>query len=300
MRLRIEKHFNISHILTRRLLQIVRCQIVEILLFQQDSHSVVVDSEERGEGIELIRLADFLGSRVRKFNAISLGENKFSFRRKRSFDMEVEFDFWEAVDKGVHDKGVGTDRQSQRRMILLVVVSLLSYVSQIILHPVYGSVGTRLHHYNVLFAVCLVGLFPIRLSKQTEELGMILLAAPLTVPFLFKYSGSWGPIYGPILTQAAMTWPCAFLASNKMRKLAVAIPPMCWAAEKILVQYVQPWIGIVWSRFSALLYLGAFTYRKFFILPYILFVLNQPHVKSGVTPALLARLPPEYTYLDRR
>jgi hypothetical protein len=35
------------------------------------------------------------------------------------------------------------------------------------------------------------------------------------------------------------------------------------------------------------------------VVPYCIFVLNLPHVRTGVSPGLLDRLPSEYTYLAR-
>jgi hypothetical protein len=88
--------------------------------------------------------------------------------------------------------------------------------------------------------------------------------------------------------------------------------------HNLLVPYFQPFIGILWSRFSILVYLGIFALlvdnlpsikhgewstvilTVAALVPIILLILNRPHITTGVTTRLLARLPPEYTYLDRQ
>jgi hypothetical protein len=217
-------------------------------------------------------------------------------------------------------------------IIHLCLLSLVSYVSQIILHPVYGGVGTALHHYHVIFTIAagtslasFLG-FDRLPERNWKGIAVVLITAPLLLPTLFTFSGQLGPIWGPILTQAIMTWPCVFFAShdiatltrppNKISAILLAfsialsiVVILNFTQTRIFVPLLQPNIGIVWSRYSLLLYLGLFalkmdTQRDWVVLaaiiPIVLVILNQPHVRTGVTPRLLARLPPEFTYLDRR
>lgn len=215
-------------------------------------------------------------------------------------------------------------------VIHLCILSLVSYVSQIILHPVYGDVGTALHHYNVVFTIAagtsLATFFGFdRLpARNWKGVAVVLIAAPVLLPAVFEFSGQWGPIWGPILTQAIMTWPCVFFASHdiavpaKPKKFSAVFLALSIATgfiivlgvseTRIFVPLLQPGIGIFWSRFSLLLYIGLFALlmgrRDWLmlaaIIPIALIVLNRPHVTTGVNPRLLARLPPDFTYLDRR
>jgi hypothetical protein len=239
--------------------------------------------------------------------------------------------------------------------ILVGVLCIVSYVSQIILHPVYGSVGTSLHHYNVLFTVAMIAPLLTFLGingvdaippQNWKGIASILICAPLILPRVFWGSGSWGPIFGPIFTQTVMTWPCVFLVSHHIAKvtsqlfgkpylrqhsafslglalgIAILLTAFTFISEKaIFGPLVSPVNGIMWSRFKILLYLGMFMFIMDTI-PFlsadpkliptnlvvvlvaagsIVFIaLNRPHVVTGVSPGLVALLPPEYTYLDRR
>jgi len=215
-------------------------------------------------------------------------------------------------------------------VIYLCILSLVSYVSQIILHPLYGGVGTALHHYDVVFTIAagtslatFLG-FDRLPTRNWKGVAVVLISAPLLLPIIFGFSGRWGPIWGPILTQAIMTWPCVFFASHdiavllKPKKIPAILLALSIATgfiillgvseTRIYMPLLQPSIGILWSRFSLLLYLGIFALLMdrpdwlmlATVIPIALMILNQPHVTTGVTPRLLARLPSEFTYLDRR
>ena len=235
-------------------------------------------------------------------------------------------------------------------LALISILCLTSYISQIILHPIYGSIGTSLHHSNVVFTIstitCLLTFLgygshiPLR---KWKPIALILICGPVILPNLFEFSGKWGPIWGPILTQAVMTWPCVFFASHdvsglvverigkqEIRRyfslplflaLSIAVPitvVLNISEQKLLVSYLQPFVGTLWSRFSILLFLGILALlvdtiptikqRDYVtlitiistLIPIILLVLNRPHVITGINPALLSRLPKEYTYLARQ
>ena len=232
--------------------------------------------------------------------------------------------------------GMATKTRRTRKFVVPIlihvcVLSSVSYVSQIILHPLYGGVGTALHHSHVVFTLAagtsvatFLGLSHLP-PRNWKGIAVVLIAAPLLLPTLFSFSGRWGPIWGPILTQAIMTWPCVFFAAHDIATLfrpkrvsamflafsmAIAFVFILEFTEtRIFVPTLQPLIGIVWSRFSLLLYLGVFALvmdnptdwiMLFSVIPIVLLVLNRPHVTTGVTSGLLARLPSEFTYLDRR
>src|SRR5271169_4988113 len=114
-------------------------------------------------------------------------------------------------------------------VVLVCILSIVSYVSQIILHPVYGSVGTALHHSNVVFTlstltslVTFLGYGERLPSHNWKPLALLLISAPLILPTLFRFSFSWGPVWGPILTQSVMTWPCVFFASHDISRRVVS------------------------------------------------------------------------------
>ena len=180
-----------------------------------------------------------------------------------------------------------------------------------------------------------------RVQFQTwKAIALILMSAPLILPTLFRFSGRWGPIWGPILTQAVMTWPCVFFTSHDISRraldtiakrdirsfslyaflaLSTSVPLTVFLniSEQFLGRYFQPFIGVLWSRFSIFVYLGIFALFVdhlpinrskstnlalvvAVVVPIVVFVLSRPHVITGVNTGLLGRLPSEYTYLDRR
>lgn len=239
----------------------------------------------------------------------------------------------------------------------LLVLSFVSYISQIILSPIYGSTGTSLHHSNVTFTIStstslftFLGFFSLDSlpAHNSKTLGIILIASPLLLPALFTYSSQWGPVWGPVLTQAVLTWPAVAIVTHDISKYilktigiweirhSIALPAFLalstsigitvflhFSEQFLYFEYVHPWIGIYWSRFSSLLYLGLatllidnipsgiksprareqwytlfITYATF--LPFVIIAMNRGHVQSSLSPGLLARLPSEYTYLARR
>lgn len=248
--------------------------------------------------------------------------------------------------------------QVVRLVALVAVLSFVSYVSQIILNPIYGSTGTSLHHSNVIFTISTATSLFTHLGflgldflppRNSKILGIILIASPLVLPVLFGYSGEWGPVWGPVLSQGVMTWPAVFIVSHDISKFvlrkvvgvyevrhSLALPAFLALSTSIGLTIllhvsqrwiyhplVHPYIGILWSRFTSLLYLGlatllidnyptgirssgarqqwynlAITYATF--LPFVLIALNRGHVQPTVSPTLLARLPSEYTYLARK
>jgi hypothetical protein len=225
---------------------------------------------------------------------------------------------------------------------LIFIAAVVSFVSQIILHPIYGGLLTGQHHYTILLSLTLnpiplkiVDVDPF-LTHQWRAIALLLISAPLLLPILFKFSGLLGPMWGPGLTQASMTWPCVLFASRSLGRTAdslcrttmgvwifrilsaIVLAFSIRYTDVILTEHFLPFIGILWSRFSALVYFGLFAVlidvipmikkrqyvRLLFTLATIfsvaLFVLNQPHVLPGVTDGLLRRLPSGYTYLARQ
>jgi hypothetical protein len=211
----------------------------------------------------------------------------------------------------------------------LAVLSVVSYVSQVILHPIYGSLGTGLHHWDGVFIVSAATSLLTMLGsdklppREWDFAGMVTMVAPITMPVLFRFSRQWGPTWGPVLTQGLLTWPCVLLFShyaarrvkhvigNELRRSAslavflavsitIAFTMAIKTSERIIIRFVAQYVGVLWSRFSILVYTGAVCSRRWIFLPVMILVLQLPHVQTGVTSGLLSKLPAEYTYLARR
>ena len=74
MRLRIEKDFDVTNVVTRRTLEIGPGQIVEILLGYQYLRTGVVNIQERLQVAKVISTTNVLDTGIRKLDAISLGQ----------------------------------------------------------------------------------------------------------------------------------------------------------------------------------------------------------------------------------
>jgi hypothetical protein len=217
-------------------------------------------------------------------------------------------------------------------LTLVCITALVSFVSQIILHPVYGGGATGLHHNEIVFVASFTPLIIASdrfVTQQWRATAFLLMCTPLYLPMFFSFSGVWGPVWGPVLTQAVLTWPCVFFASHAIHRTvnrgriasvlsAAVLTTFIRYSHGFLTAHFLPLIGVVWSRFSILVYLGLFAgfidiipllkRREFLtvlftfavLVPLALFVLNRPHVLPGVTDGLIARLPAEYTYLARQ
>ena len=229
-------------------------------------------------------------------------------------------------------------------VILLLVVNVASFVSQIILRPVFGSVGSSLHHYNGIFCVafvtCLLTLIGRlssvhRLTDSLTAVSLVLVLFPIHMRFVFINTARLGPILGPIITQMTLTWPCIFVLShnisNHVSKWLTSSIRRMWTGpafialtiatvlttifrvseQRFFVPYLEPYVGIYWSRFTLLVYLGLVlqsvkilrTRKSLSLVLCIVLigfvVLMQRDVQQGIGFAQLP-LPPEYTYLDRK
>ncbi|MCJ1388689.1 hypothetical protein MMC18_001538 [Xylographa bjoerkii] len=101
---------------------------------------------------------------------------------------------------------------------LIVLGAAYSTISQLCLSPVYGSIPPTLHHSRVTMAA----VFAAWLGKSAmgtyipKSIANILPIFAFMVPsiqfFLFQYSGTMGPVYGPLVTELVTYFPLAALS----------------------------------------------------------------------------------------
>ncbi|KAK4561312.1 hypothetical protein LTR86_004629 [Recurvomyces mirabilis] len=90
---------------------------------------------------------------------------------------------------------------------LLTLAALTSPVSQATLSPVYGSIPSSINHTEAITATLLLGFIARHLWRDwigdvsiQPYLTLWAFWVPFAEMFLFKYSDSWGPILGAIIT----------------------------------------------------------------------------------------------------
>ncbi|PWW74111.1 S-adenosyl-L-methionine-dependent methyltransferase [Tuber magnatum] len=112
-----------------------------------------------------------------------------------------------------------------KAVVLLSTASIMSYASQIALAPVYGGIPTSLYHSKIsafVFAAAWVAKYlPFKLPFRARNLLPILsLYVPMAQRALAKYSSSWGPFWGPIITEGVTFYPLLFLTVYSAAHLA--------------------------------------------------------------------------------
>lgn len=101
---------------------------------------------------------------------------------------------------------------------LLVSAGLSSPISQLNLSPVYGSIPASLYHAQGITFVALIAYVARRRLKQETYRDYYYYIAPWlywtpVIQFLlFPYSEDFGPLWGPIATEAATFYPVLFLS----------------------------------------------------------------------------------------
>ena len=119
----------------------------------------------------------------------------------------------------VKDRTLGPISWTILALVLITEVSLTDVVSQVALHPLYGSTVTSKHFQTVSLLVCSLSMIPKRrpTARTAWAIMSVLVAAS---PFLLHRIGSWtaswdNPTWGPIATQ--------LFVSNIMQYLAISI-----------------------------------------------------------------------------
>ena len=104
-----------------------------------------------------------------------------------------------------------------RAVLFLVLAAAGSFVSQLTLSPVYGEIPSALHHDRIVAGVFAAAWLlrpvlrraPMRLSAA---IPVLVLYAPGLLHYLFGYSGSWGPVRGPVISEMLTYYPVLLLS----------------------------------------------------------------------------------------
>ena len=101
---------------------------------------------------------------------------------------------------------------------LVALAAVYSPVSQLSMTPVYGSIPAGLHHPRLMMAAVLLG-FVAKSSVQRyipRNIANYLPIHAFLIPpiqiLLSRYSGDFGPIYGPLITEFVTYFPLAFIS----------------------------------------------------------------------------------------
>ena len=113
---------------------------------------------------------------------------------------------------------------------LLTLAALVSPVSQATLAPVYGSIPSSVNHVETMTATILLGFIARHLwagwipdFDVRPYLAVWALWMPAIEAYLFKFSGKWGPVAGPIITGFVschtLLIPSAYAAAQALESL---------------------------------------------------------------------------------
>jgi hypothetical protein len=97
------------------------------------------------------------------------------------------------------------------------IAGVASKLSLLNLSPVYGSIPAGLYHSNLVTFVVILAYIARRTLKKDENRDYEYLIGPwlywtLPIQFqLFQYSEAFGPVWGPMITEAATFFPVLFL-----------------------------------------------------------------------------------------
>jgi hypothetical protein len=106
-----------------------------------------------------------------------------------------------------------------KAVALLSLLGVYSHASQLALSPVYGSISAETWHSKLLMVGCFIGwagnlvfrrFLPI---KTTQLLPLIAIYVPMMQYFLYKFSQTFGPYYGPLVTESVTLFPLAILSA---------------------------------------------------------------------------------------
>jgi len=101
---------------------------------------------------------------------------------------------------------------------LLTLAAIYSNVSQLTLSPVYGSIPSSIWHSRAVMTACFIGwssnlFIKRRLPLKPQQLLPLIAAyIPLMQFFLFKFSGSMGALFGPLIIEILTFLPLLLLS----------------------------------------------------------------------------------------
>lgn len=98
---------------------------------------------------------------------------------------------------------------------ILTVAGVASHLSQLSLAPVYGQIPSALYHDNlcigVFFMAWVVRPFCRKLPfEPSHAVPVLAFYTPAVLHQIFRFSGAWGPRYGPVITEAVTFYPLLF------------------------------------------------------------------------------------------
>ena len=116
VRLRVEEHLGVDDVLRAGLAEVRHREVVEVLLGAQHAHALVVDGEERGEVVEVVRRPHLLDRRVRQLEAVAGGELELQLGLERALDVQVQLGLRHPLDEARHRASlrIGSSLSSER------------------------------------------------------------------------------------------------------------------------------------------------------------------------------------------
>src|ERR1700760_4354614 len=103
----------------------------------------------------------------------------------------------------------------------LILAGLASTISQLNLSPVYGSIPSSLYHAKLISFIVALSYIAKRSARQRGErerasdyqnwIAPWMYYTPAIQYVLFQHSEKFGPLWGPIITEAATYYPILFL-----------------------------------------------------------------------------------------
>ncbi len=99
VRLRIEEHLDVAHVLRMRLGEVGEGQVEEIRLMDENPHALVINFEKGGQVVEIVGCSHLRRIFVRERHAIPFCELEFHFGLERALDMHMQFALRHAGDE---------------------------------------------------------------------------------------------------------------------------------------------------------------------------------------------------------
>ena len=250
---------------------------------------------------------------------------------------------WRTRDpKGTSSKTGPSSRYSTKDLLkpilksvgLLILAGASSRISQLAMHPVYGSIPSSIYHdkltiVTVVLALTSLNYIPVTtLWRLVFYLPILAMSVPSIQFFLFKYSGQLGPVYGPLVTEIFAYCPVVFVSVMGASKLldisdlvldlsrygvlvAQASPGIISCvifsiAEKFFGLFIEQSIGsgIIYARSSLQIWVAAIyakllpsPWRYYMILPLLHTVFWNVHTPFMPTTIVLNSTLQSYDYV---
>lgn len=273
-------------------------------------------------------------ARQKKAPPVDATDTSLGFTPER-FERELKDLASKAKNDTWSNRALGQVTLYVKTVVLLSLLGVYSNASQLALSPVYGSVSAATWHSKALMAGCFIGwagnlAFRQLLPIKTEQLlPLVALYVPMMQCFLYKFSQTLGPNYGPLVTEGVTLVPLAILTaasvadnldgadlSSLPKALGEAVPGLgSWGTfklvEHIAEKLLQKHIGTVfwYTRMGVeILLAGSYTvfapskYLALAIPALIHTAMFNPHMSTPTAMALLntTLLADNWMLLDRR